>query len=118
MSTEHNTATRQLRAGLGTFTTGVMIATPCDGTSHDIGLTANGFNSVSHDPPMVLWSPAMISLCLAAFLQAQYFAVHILSDRQQALAERFARRGVDEFNGPQLERGRSGRYAPGVLGQD
>jgi 3-hydroxy-9,10-secoandrosta-1,3,5(10)-triene-9,17-dione monooxygenase reductase component len=108
MSTEQNTATRQFRAALGTFTTGVTIVTTCDSTPHDIGLTANSFNSVSLDPPMVLWSLAKSSLSLAAFLQAQYFAVHVLSDRQQALSERFARRGVDKFSGLQLERGFGG----------
>ena len=49
---------KELRRVLGTFATGVTVITTraTDGTS--VGLTANSFNSVSLDPPMVLWSLA------------------------------------------------------------
>ena len=54
MMTHH----RDFRAALGRFATGVTIVTTLDGDGRPVGLTANSFNSVSLDPPMVLWSLA------------------------------------------------------------
>jgi 3-hydroxy-9,10-secoandrosta-1,3,5(10)-triene-9,17-dione monooxygenase reductase component len=96
---------RQFRDALGSFTTGVTIVTTVDAEGHDIGLTANSFNSVSLDPPMVLWSLAKTSLSLPAFVQAEYFAVHVLSADQRALSDTFARRGADKFGALRIERG-------------
>jgi len=99
---------RQFREALGSFTTGVTIVTTRDAEGHDIGLTANSFNSVSLDPPMVLWSLAKSSLSLPAFMQAEHFAVHILAANQRALSDTFAKRGADKFLGLTLERGAGG----------
>lgn len=71
----------------------------------DIGLTANSFNSVSLDPPMILWSLAKSSLSVDAFQAAEHFAVHILGEDQEEISGRFARRGADKFAGVELERG-------------
>ncbi len=95
---------RPFRAALGAFPTGVTIVTTrADG--RDVGLTANSFNSVSLDPPLVLWSLAKQSSAMAAFEAAEYFAVHILSAQQEALAARFAQRDVDRFADLALGRG-------------
>lgn len=98
---------KALRGALGSFATGVTIVTTChDG--HDVGLTANSFNSVSLDPPLVLWSLAKKSASSGAFMTADAFAVHVLSAQQQDLSNRFARSGTDKFAGLALERGRDG----------
>ncbi|MGH8446913.1 MAG: flavin reductase [Solimonas sp.] len=97
--------TKQFRNALGAFTTGVTVVTTRGESGTDVGLTANSFNSVSLDPPMVLWSLAKTSGSLPAFSSHGYFAVHILSNRQEALSGRFARRGIDKFEGLQLGRG-------------
>jgi 3-hydroxy-9,10-secoandrosta-1,3,5(10)-triene-9,17-dione monooxygenase reductase component len=102
------TRTRQFRSALGAFATGVTIVTTRSAAGEDIGLTANSFNSVSLDPPMVLWSLAKSAKSLPAFLESGYFAVHILSASQEALSLTFATRGADKFAGLALERGRSG----------
>jgi len=47
---------KQFRKALGSFTTGVTVVTARGVDGGDVGLTANSFNSVSLDPPMVLWS--------------------------------------------------------------
>jgi 3-hydroxy-9,10-secoandrosta-1,3,5(10)-triene-9,17-dione monooxygenase reductase component len=99
---------RQFRSALGAFTTGVTIVTTVDANGNDIGLTANSFNSVSLDPPLVLWSLANTSLSMPAFMNAEHFAVHILAADQQSLSDRFAKRGVDKFAGLELERGPGG----------
>lgn len=93
------------RQALGSFTTGVTIitATAPDGTP--IGLTANSFNSVSLDPPMVLWSLAKSSLSVDAFNEAEHWNVHVLSQHQQDLSNKFAARGEDKFKGITLDDG-------------
>jgi 3-hydroxy-9,10-secoandrosta-1,3,5(10)-triene-9,17-dione monooxygenase reductase component len=96
---------RQFRAALGAFPTGVTIATIRDASGRDVGLTANSFNSVSLDPPLVLWSLSRKSSSMHAFEAADYFAVHILSAQQEDLASRFAQRDVDRFAGLTLGRG-------------
>ncbi|MGE0384185.1 MAG: flavin reductase [Gammaproteobacteria bacterium] len=99
---------RPFRDALGAFTTGVTIVTTRDADGRDIGLTANSFNSVSLDPPLVLWSLAKSSLSLAAFKTAEYFAVHVLAADQERVSNLFATRGADKFAGLAIERGHGG----------
>jgi len=94
---------RELRDALGQFATGVTVITTMT-PSGPLGITANSFASVSLDPPLVLWSPARKSARFPFFEAASHFAVHVLGRDQQALAERFARRG-DDFSGIALSRG-------------
>lgn len=98
----------EFRKTLGSFTTGVTIITACDGDGRPVGVTANSFNSVSLDPPMVLWSLAKSSRSLAAFDSAPHWAVHILSATQEALSNRFAKSGEDKFNGIEVDAGLGG----------
>ena len=96
---------KQFRNALGAFTTGVTIVTTCDREGNNVGLTVNSFNSVSLDPPLVLWSLARSSASLDAFLNSEYFAVHILAADQEQLSNLFAQRGADKFAGLTLEHG-------------
>ena len=97
--------TTAFRNALGSFTTGVTIitATAPDGTP--VGLTANSFNSVSLDPPMVLWSLAKTSLSIDAFNEAKHWNVHVLSQGQQDLSNTFASRGENKFSEISLDEG-------------
>jgi len=95
----------EFRKALGSFTTGVTVVTTRGQEGNDTGLTANSFNSVSLDPPMVLWSLGKSALSMAHFREAEYFAVHILSQEQEELSGTFAKRGVDKFSGLDIERG-------------
>jgi len=85
------------RAALGAFATGVTIITTRSLDGVEAGLTANSFSSLSLTPPLVLWSIAKTSSNFAAFASTRYFAVHVLSADQLALAARFATRGADKF---------------------
>ncbi len=87
-----------LRDTLGLFVTGVTVITTQAPSGERVGITANSFNSVSLDPPLILWSIANTSLSLPAFEAANNFAVHILRDDQAALSQRFARSGADKFS--------------------
>lgn len=90
---------------MGAFATGVTIVTTRGPNGADVGLTANSFNSVSLDPPMVLWSLARSSFSLGAFQANPWFAVHVLAADQDGLSHRFATRGAEKFAGLQIERG-------------
>src|SRR3546814_7187118 len=81
------------------------IVTTVDADGRDVGMTANSFNSVPLNPPMVLWSIARSSTSFDAFMNAGHFAVHILASDQDQLATHFARRGVDRFAALSLARG-------------
>ena len=99
---------RAFRDALGAFVTGVTIVTTIDADNNPVGLTANSFNSVSLDPPLVLWSLALNSASLPAFRQASHWAVHILSAGQEDLSNRFATKGHDKFAGLQTNEGPGG----------
>lgn len=86
------------RETLGLFVTGVTIITCRDKDGEPIGITANSFNSVSLEPPLVLWSVGNAARSLSAFMDADAFAVHILRDDQVELSNRFARSGTDKFS--------------------
>jgi flavin reductase (DIM6/NTAB) family NADH-FMN oxidoreductase RutF len=97
-----------LRAALGLFATGVTIITARAPDGGMIGLTANSFNSVSLTPPLVLWSIGTKAGSLQAFLQAKHYAIHVLAVEQQSLAERFASKSADRFEGLALNEGLGG----------
>ncbi len=105
MNNEKTLDSSEFRRALGSFTTGVTVVTTYTNSFKDIGLTANSFNSVSLDPPLVLWSLAKSSRSLDAFKSCEYFAIHILSDDQELLSNRFSQKGIDKFSGLDVERG-------------
>ncbi|MBU1360555.1 MAG: flavin reductase family protein [Gammaproteobacteria bacterium] len=87
----------EFREALGMFATGVTIVTAraTDGTL--VGLTANSFNSVSLDPPLVLWSLSRGAASMAALSTGSHYTVNVLATNQKALAERFAAKDVDRW---------------------
>jgi flavin reductase (DIM6/NTAB) family NADH-FMN oxidoreductase RutF len=62
-------------------------------------MTANSFNSVSLDPPLILFSVRRSAIAGVAFTTAGAFAVNILSQHQKALSQRFARWADDQWSG-------------------
>ncbi|MBO9648493.1 MAG: flavin reductase family protein [Variovorax sp.] len=90
-------STDEFRASLGMFATGVTIVTARSASGALIGLTANSFNSVSLDPPLVLWSLARRAASMAAFSAGSHYAINILSSSQKDLAERFSSKNVDRW---------------------
>lgn len=96
------------RAALGQFATGVTIVTAIDAEGRKIGLTANSFNSVSLSPPLVLWSLSKQSSSMPGLQSASAYAINVLAGDQRVLAERFARKGIDRFDGVAWRPGLSG----------
>lgn len=101
-------STPDFRAALGMFATGVTVVTARDAAGRHVGLTANSFNSVSLEPPLVLWSLARAAGSMAAFARGSHYAINILAADQHALAERFARPRADRFSGLALREGAGG----------
>lgn len=95
----------QFRRALGNFATGVTIVTAQNEQGEKVGVTANSFNSVSLDPPLILWSIDKKSSSFAVFEQATHFAVNILSGSQIELSNKFSRRNIDKFEGTNYEEG-------------
>ena len=93
------------RAALGTFTTGVTIITTRAADDTPVGITANSFNSVSLNPPLVLWSLAKTARSLPVFEEGLHWNVHVLSANQESLSGRFASQGGDKFAGLALDMG-------------
>lgn len=87
----------RFRRSLAQFATGVTVVTTRDAAGAPVGLTVNSFNSVSLQPPLVLWSLALGSRTLEAFERCSHYAVNILGESQLDVAQRFARTDADRF---------------------
>ena len=86
-----------LRSALGCYTTGVTIISCMGADGVPVGLTANSFNALSLDPPLVLWSLRLSSPSVGTFVAATHFAVNVLAESQVDLSRRFASRIDDKF---------------------
>ncbi|GHT99224.1 flavin reductase [Betaproteobacteria bacterium] len=98
---------REFRHALGRFATGIAVVTLKTAQGR-IGLTINSFNSVSLNPPLVVWSLAKTSPSLAAFEASEYYAINILSADQEEISKRFASKQVDRFAGLTVDEGLGG----------
>jgi len=105
---------KALRAALGRYATGVTLITCRDAQGQPHGLTANSFNSLSLDPPLVLWALRRASPQLGCFQHASHFAVNVLAESQIELSRRFASPVHDRFAEGQWTDGQGG--APVLAG--
>ncbi|HLI06787.1 MAG TPA: flavin reductase family protein [Ktedonobacteraceae bacterium] len=81
------------RTTMARFATGVTVVT----TRLDhacFGLTVNAFCSVSLNPPLILVSLDLTSQTYAAICRSGVFAVNVLTQEQEQLALRFARKDL------------------------
>lgn len=85
------------REALGCFATGVAIVTARNAGSEPIGMTMSSFNSVSIDPPLVLFSVDRQALSFPEMCAARGYAVNVLGRPQQHLSARFARSRADKW---------------------
>jgi len=87
------------RSCLGAFATGVTIVATRAPEGDAVGLTVNSFNSLSLDPPLVLWSLRRVARNANLFRAAGHFSVSVLAVGQLALARHFAVSAPDRFAG-------------------
>lgn len=90
---------RHFRDALSQFATGVTIITTRLQDDSFLGLTASSFNSVSLNPPLVLWSLSQRANSLPVFTGNSHYVINILAADQAALAHQFARPSENRFEG-------------------
>lgn len=74
---------------LAQFATGVVIVSAADPMGEPVGLTVNSFNSVSLDPPLVLFSVARTAFSLPVLARAEGYSISVLSSAHEGLSRRF-----------------------------
>ena len=99
---------QEFKRALSCFATGVAVVTALDSDGNKAGMTISSFNSVSLDPPLVLWSIANDANSYSVFIDAKYFAVNVLAMHQDHLSSQFAQRGEDKFQGLECRSGING----------
>lgn len=102
------------RRTLGCFPTGVAVVTAMTDAGAPIGVTISSFNSVSMDPPLILWSLALKAASLADFRASGFFAVNVLSKTQADLPRVFSSPVEERFAGLEWTKGHGG--APVLAG--
>ena len=76
---------------LSKFVTGIAVV--CVKRNQNIyGKTINSFNSLSLDPPLVLFSLGNYSSSKKIFLDTKYLTVNILSKKQKKISDNFAQK--------------------------
>lgn len=99
---------RRFRDALGMFATGITVVTSRTPAGEPIGLTVNSFNSVSLDPPLIVWSLSNDLPNRSLFEACEYYAINVLAEDQADLSQRFAGRMGDKFAGLEIEHGPDG----------
>lgn len=99
---------REFRRALGKFATGVTVVTALDKGKARVGVTASSFNTVSIDPPLVLWSIEKRAYSAELFSTAENFVINVLASDQVDISNKFARRGEDKFSGVDCTEGLGG----------
>jgi 3-hydroxy-9,10-secoandrosta-1,3,5(10)-triene-9,17-dione monooxygenase reductase component len=92
---------------LGHYPTGVAVITAATGHG-PVGLAMNSFTSVSLDPPLVLFCPAMSSTTWPLLREAESIAINVLSAGQESVSRLFASRTADRFANVDFSPGTNG----------
>jgi flavin reductase (DIM6/NTAB) family NADH-FMN oxidoreductase RutF len=83
----------EFRRALGRFASGITVVTTYhEGHAH--GMTANGFMSVSLDPPLVVVSLANTCRLHSLLPSSGRYGVSVLSESQEPLSRHFAAQGT------------------------
>lgn len=100
--------TRLFRDALGDFPTGVVIVTSTTEAGEGLGLTVSSFNTVSLDPPLVLFSIARNALAFSDWMKAERYAINVLHEEQHQVSTRFGRAALDKWQGVNYETSATG----------
>lgn len=104
-------STTDFRTVMGQFATGVTVVTALDG-ERPVGITVNALASVSLDPPLVMIALDRKRFIVPTIESTRAFAVNVLDEDQQWLADCFAGASVtpnrDAFCGAAWHAGTTG----------
>jgi flavin reductase (DIM6/NTAB) family NADH-FMN oxidoreductase RutF len=98
---------RAFRNALGSFTTGVAVIT-AESAHGRLGATVSSFNSVSLEPPLILFSLSRRAFGIAHWREVAHYGVIILPEDQRDLSNRFARSGSDKWSDLPVSRMKNG----------
>ncbi len=104
------------RQALSRFATGVTVVTTLapgaqKGDTHSnsfVGVTASSFNTLSLQPPLVLWSLGTQARSLPLFHAGTHYVINVLAQDQLELCQRFAYGQGDRFAQSAYQLGQSG----------
>lgn len=85
------------RSAMGHFLTGVTIVTTRCGAGNPYGLTVSSFNSVSLDPPLILWSLDLGNDRATLFRDSAGFTVNVLPAGCEEMIRTFAAPDAERF---------------------
>jgi len=85
------------RKALGLFPTGVAIISARHENGQLLGMTVSSFNSVSLDPPLILFSVARSAASYSSWEQVERYGVSVLARSQDDLSTRFARSQAEKW---------------------
>ena len=88
---------QELRKGFASFATGVTVITCLDEDRNHHGITISSFNSVSLEPPLILWSLKKHSRLMPWVDLGKKHLIHVLERTQEDLAMHFATVKEDQF---------------------
>src|SRR6266508_3851742 len=89
---------RQFRDAMAQLAVGVSVICARTPDGRFVGFTANSFNSVSLNPPLVVWTLAYKAANIATFEAAERYAINVLAHDQVELARRFSRPHADRLD--------------------
>lgn len=98
---------RYFREVMGEFATGVVVVTAY-AEDRPVGMTCQTFSSVSLDPPLVSFIPALTSRSWPLMRDAGHFCINVLAGDQSEVATVFASKGADKFAGVEWRAAESG----------
>ncbi|MBU3583638.1 flavin reductase family protein [Polynucleobacter sp. 15G-AUS-farblos] len=88
---------QELRKGFASFATGVTVITCLDEDRNHHGITISSFNTVSLEPPLILWSLKQYSRLMPWVEVGKKHLIHVLERNQEDLAMHFATVKQDQF---------------------
>lgn len=99
---------QELRKGFSSFATGVTVITCLDEDQNPHGITISSFNTVSLEPPLILWSLKKHSRLMPWVEVGKKHLIHVLERSQEDLALHFATVKVNQFEGVEHQLAESG----------
>tara|TARA_Y100000768_G_C23902305_1_gene645772 strand:- start:330 stop:794 length:465 start_codon:yes stop_codon:yes gene_type:complete len=88
---------KNFKTTLSKFTTGVTVV--CVKNKEGVyGKTVNSFNSLSLDPPLVLFSLGNYSSSIKTYLNCEFLTINILSKKQENVSNQFSQKNPKTNN--------------------
>ena len=109
------TNSKNFKQTLSKFTTGVTVVCV---KKNDVvyGKTVNSFNSLSLQPPLILFSLGKNASSIKYFLNSKYLTINILSKKQKKISNHFSQKNPSTLNIEFLNGKFNTSYIDGCIG--